>query len=313
MQYDDAGNMTSVTGTLYQNKTMVFNDESRLSSVAYGAVTDTYTYNWEGQRTRTRLNGVYHRYLYNGERVLQDLNDDGDWHTTYTTEDGSYEGTLVGIKRYNLDSERFPLYDEIGTARGLVCELGTVTDSYELDTFGTPSGPAQGTTPNPYRYGAAWGYITDPSGLLQLGARYYWPEVGRFVSQDPARAGIDWYTYVRNRPLREADPEGLYSPEAYSRWDKCFHAALQVFGRCLKSKLGGMSVVGQDTIACVVGCIGYLWWTGHGGWAACGVGCVVGAGVWTAISVVRAFWKCVGPFMKRMSQCNDALYLSPEE
>jgi len=153
---------------------------------------------------------VYHRYLYNGERVLQDLTDGGDWHTTYTTENGSYEGTLVGIKRYNLDSERFPIYDEIGTAHGLVCELGTVTDTYELDTFGTPSGPAQGTTPNPYRYGAAWGYITDPSGLLQLGARYYWPEVGRFVSQDPEKDGADWYAYARNNPLGYVDADGQF-------------------------------------------------------------------------------------------------------
>jgi RHS repeat-associated protein len=58
-----------------------------------------------------------------------------------------------------------------------------------MDTFGRPVS-STGTTPNPYRYGAAWGYITDPSGLLQLGARFYWPEVGRFVSQDPMGDGL---------------------------------------------------------------------------------------------------------------------------
>jgi RHS repeat-associated protein len=45
-----------------------------------------------------------------------------------------------------------------------------------------------GSTPNPYRFGATWGYITDPSGMLQLGARFYWPEVGRFISQHPGVA-----------------------------------------------------------------------------------------------------------------------------
>ena len=80
------------------------------------------------------------------------------------------------MQRYTGES-RFPLYDEIGSARGLIDASGTVTDTYDMDTFGRALA-STGTTPNPYKFGAAWGYITDPSGLLQLGARYYWPEVG---------------------------------------------------------------------------------------------------------------------------------------
>ncbi len=38
-------------------------------------VTYTYTYNWQGLRTRATLNGVTYRYIYNGERVLEELND----------------------------------------------------------------------------------------------------------------------------------------------------------------------------------------------------------------------------------------------
>jgi RHS repeat-associated protein len=209
MGYDNAGNMTGVSGALYGSKTLTYDDESRLASVAYGGVTDTYTYNWEGLRTRARLNGTYHRYLYNGERVLQDLGDDGDVLTCYTLEDGSYSGSLLIINFPATNIPRFPLYDEIGSVRGLVNTSGTVTDSYDLDTFGTQLG-STGSTPNPYRYGGAWGYITDPSGLLQLGARFYWPEVGRFVSQDPARDGIDWYAYVDNQSTTEIDPRGLF-------------------------------------------------------------------------------------------------------
>jgi RHS repeat-associated protein len=205
--YDGAGNMTSVTGTMYQNKTLTFNDESRLASVAYGGVTDTYTYNWEGLRTRAYLNGAWCRYLYNGERVLQDLTNAGAVNATYTTENDSYYGTLLHLKRASGES-RFPLYDEIGSARGLVDAGGTVTDTYDMDTFGAELDSTV-TTPNPYRFGAAWGYITDPSGLLQLGARFYWPEVGRFVSQDPIRDEINLYLYGRDAPLSFIDPAGL--------------------------------------------------------------------------------------------------------
>jgi hypothetical protein len=39
--------------------------------------------------------------------------------------------------------------------------------------------------------------------------RYYLPEVGRFISEDAARSGINWYAYCGNNPLRKIDPSGL--------------------------------------------------------------------------------------------------------
>jgi len=205
--YDGAGNMTSVTGTEFGSKTLAYDDESRLTSITYGAVTDSYAYNWQGLRTRAYLNGTYYRYLYNGERVLQELTDAGAVTATYTTENDSYYGTLLHLKRATGES-RFPLYDSTGSARGLVDANGAVTDTYEMDTFGKPVSTT-GSTPNPYRFGGAWGYMTDPSGFLQLGARFYWPEVGRFISQDPIGDGMNWYVYASNEPLYWIDPTGF--------------------------------------------------------------------------------------------------------
>jgi RHS repeat-associated protein len=100
-------------------------------------------------------------------------------------------------------------------SRRLLSETATVTDTYSLDAFGRQMS-ASGSTVNPYRFGAAWGYMTDTpgSGLLQLGARFYWPEVGRFVQQDPAGDGMNWYPYVESNPLVLVDPEGekVYAP-----------------------------------------------------------------------------------------------------
>jgi RHS repeat-associated protein len=55
--------------------------------------------------------------------------------------------------------------------------------------------------------------------MLQLGARFYWPEIGRFISsclrqirrggQDPIGDGMNWYAYVGNNPVVSTDPRGL--------------------------------------------------------------------------------------------------------
>jgi len=179
-------------------------------------VTDLYYYKHTGERYRARLSGTYYRYLYNGERVLEELNDSGTMQARYTTENDSYYGQWLHLYRPTGSLSSFPMparrpcggYDNIGSTRGLLDASGTATDWYELDTFGRQVS-SSGTTPNPYRFGAAWGYITDPSGFLQLGERYYWPEVGRFVQRDPAGGPGSRSIYADDNPVTEIDPEGL--------------------------------------------------------------------------------------------------------
>ncbi|MFB3883451.1 MAG: RHS repeat-associated core domain-containing protein [Armatimonadota bacterium] len=77
-----------------------------------------------------------------------------------------------------------------------------------IDTFGVARS-STGGTPNRYRFGGAWGYMNGVSGLQQLGARYYWPEIGRFISQDPIGDGMNWYGYAEGNPVVWVDPTGL--------------------------------------------------------------------------------------------------------
>lgn len=55
------------------------------------------------------------------------------------------------------------------------------------------------------------------TGLINLGRRYFDPQLGRFVSPDRGVGGVyrleAWnrYTYARNNPLRYTDPTGLFS------------------------------------------------------------------------------------------------------
>jgi len=42
--------------------------------------------------------------------------------------------------------------------------------------------------------------------LIYFGSRFYDPEIGRFINQDPAKAGPNWYAYCNNNSLRYVDP-----------------------------------------------------------------------------------------------------------
>jgi RHS repeat-associated protein len=53
----------------------------------------------------------------------------------------------------------------------------------------------------------------EGEGRNYFNARYYDPALGRFLTEDPARKGTAYYTYVENNPLNRIDPSGLQSPE----------------------------------------------------------------------------------------------------
>jgi len=66
-----------------------------------------------------------------------------------------------------------------------------------------------GVDNNPYRYSGE--YYDTESRYTFLRARYYDPAIGRFISEDPAFDGNNWYIYCRNDPVNRIDPSGLAS------------------------------------------------------------------------------------------------------
>ena len=81
--YDSNGNMLTVSGSMFDPKTMVYNDDNRMTQITYnnGNTTDYYYYQYTGLRYRATLAGTTYRYLYNGERVLEELDNNGTMHT----------------------------------------------------------------------------------------------------------------------------------------------------------------------------------------------------------------------------------------
>ena len=79
-----------------------------------------------------------------------------------------------------------------------------VSDTY-YDAFGNI---AYGDTPNPFGYSGE--YHDSETGLIYLRNRYYDSSTGRFITEDPAKDGVNWYSYCGGDPVNMVDPSGMY-------------------------------------------------------------------------------------------------------
>jgi RHS repeat-associated protein len=83
-----------------------------------------------------------------------------------------------------------------------------VTDTFRYDVWGDLA-ERTGNTPTPHQFVGALGYEREAdSGLIFIGTRYYDPSVGRFLSQDAAQWGVNWYVYAANNPAGAIDANG---------------------------------------------------------------------------------------------------------
>jgi RHS repeat-associated protein len=103
------------------------------------------------------------------------------------------------------------VHDGLGSVRQLVDTTGQIETNYAYDPFGVPL--VGGEVYNPHQYtGEAWDAEVQ---LLYLRARYYQPEVGRFITKDPwvgdvwRPSTLNRYQYVDNNATSYIDPAGL--------------------------------------------------------------------------------------------------------
>ncbi len=199
--YDDNGNMLEKS----EGTEQTFDLLDRMSSYksAEGTVT-TYGYYADDMR-KSKKTG-------NNAEITQIWSDDD---IALELESGEVRSTYVYGENLICSTYGWYLYNAHGDVTALTANNGTVTKNYEYNSFGVQKSATDDGDENPYRYSGE--YYDAESGYTYLQARYYDPDTGRFISEDPAMDGDNWYVYCGNDPVNMVDPTGMWSGKIHEK------------------------------------------------------------------------------------------------
>jgi RHS repeat-associated protein len=159
------------------------------------------------------------RYLYDdqGNRVVKD----GDKLHIYPNGNYSTNGNFafkhvyIGqtklvtktVEKNRLEDQQFYSHDDhLGSTAFVTDTSGGLAEHLQYMPGGETWVDEHPSQPVPQQF---TGKEFDPeTGLYYYGARYYDPKTQQWQSPDPARSGLDLYTYANNNPLRYTDPDG---------------------------------------------------------------------------------------------------------
>ena len=200
---------------------------NRLTDVSEGINKAEYEYNSSGLRTSKTVNGEKTDFILDGIYVIAEIKD-GDVTNYIRGVTGIiYSKDKKGTKTYYVTNNH-------GDVTALVNSSGNIIKEYTYDEYGVEKNPDK-SDKNPFRYCGE--YFDSETGFIYLRARYYDPELGRFISldfhwtpdnmiygddNDNGNAEIDilairqsnnLYVYCMNSPIYFTDPSGYRSKE----------------------------------------------------------------------------------------------------
>jgi RHS repeat-associated protein len=201
--YDANGNLTSIS----TGQTFTWDVFNRLTQTTGPGGTVTYLYNGDGLKLRRVGPDGTTNYYHDGIRPIWETNASGQLTNQY---DRDIFGNLLS-RRDNASVRWYYHHDGLGSTSALTNSTGSVVATMLHDAWGnirTNSGTAHGN----YRFTGAERDAT--TGLYHMGARFYDPVVGRWLSEDPVQdkhfepATLNFYAYVNANPLFYIDPDG---------------------------------------------------------------------------------------------------------
>ncbi len=103
------------------------------------------------------------------------------------------------------------MQDALRQLVGVMGDHGILYSEQVLSAYGPQTDPTIPTDLLTYAQSLSWhSKSQDPTGLIWMGARYYDPKGGRFISPDPVSypVSMDLYVYAGGDPVNYFDPDG---------------------------------------------------------------------------------------------------------
>jgi len=204
--YDNNGNTLTAVGAA---GTTAYNwdFENRLTSVVLPGSGGTVSFKYDpfGRRVQKSSSSGTTNYLYDGANVLEEVDGSGNVLARYV----QAPGVDQPLAQTRSGATSYYEADGLGSVTSLSNSSGALANTYTYDSYGKITA-STGTLTNPFQYTAR---EFDPeTGIYEYRARYYNPQIGRFISEDPigfAGGQANLYAYVGNDPIDFTDPFGL--------------------------------------------------------------------------------------------------------
>ena len=204
------GNSVSydLDGNLLSNGSLTCSYDSANKLISAGG--HTYTYNAEDVRIRNLCAEEDTTYTYNTNAKLSMLlmKTTGGVVTKYVYGRGLIGEEVSGaFKTYHFDCR--------GSTIAITDATGNITDTFAYDTYGKLISRT-GTSKVIFGYNGRDGVVTDDNGLIYMRARYYSPEMKRFINADVVAGAIsnaitlNRFAYANGNPVSFVDPFGLW-------------------------------------------------------------------------------------------------------
>ena len=164
----------------------------------------SFGYDGFGRRARKTDSTVVLKYIYDGSQ-LATIDSANIQIQTFTFYPGSE--TPHSVQRNTGNRQYYLTEIGAGSVWGLTDSTAAVKNHYRYAPFGLLEDSSE-VVKNPLRF---TGREYDPETRLYFNrARYYDPELARFISEDPIgqNGGANQYVYVGDDPINAVDPSG---------------------------------------------------------------------------------------------------------